>query len=175
MKKIITIFTLINFFSVFSGLQGFANENNLKKTINESSIYILDNNVFNFNSINEKNLTYLNNNIPFFSIKSESLESENKIETHNSLWIASIFVPSLGQILMGDTLRGLKFPLIMFLGSISIFLIFYRSMYDGLGILIGASFSLVFILIIHIWNVIDAFILSKKKGNLIFEYNDDKK
>lgn len=71
--------------------------------------------------------------------------------TPSGLWIVSIFILGLGQILMGDALRGLKFWLFALLGGLILGIIFYPL----------ASLA---ILIVYIWNIVDAYNMSQEQA-----------
>ena len=117
----------------------------------------------------------------FYGIRTYQI-SEASLTTNNCnsyTWAYSILIPGLGQILDGDTYRGLKFIFIEFgllaLSMLSFFI------YNQTGIsqynvstprtpsnlITGITFSvlgailLLFLPFIHIWNIIDAYALSK--------------
>lgn len=87
----------------------------------------------------------------------------------NMMWIASIFIPGLGQILMGDLWRGLKYTLLVIgtqvVGSVVIGVIATMLTASGnfavLGMMgtIGLVVSLV-ALVFYVLNIMDAYNMS---------------
>lgn len=102
---------------------------------------------------------------------------------NNMIWIASIFITGLGQILMGDLWRGLKFLLIevgLFVAGaivgVVIGLIFSAgavatgNVAGALGAasiagIIGLLF-LVAEIAVHVWNIIDAYGMSQETSGM---------
>lgn len=91
------------------------------------------------------------------------------------MWIASIFITGLGQILMGDLWRGLKFTLlgygIIILGSVLLPIIIGAVAGTGnLGLvsLAGTLGLVAYIayLAVHIWNIIDAYNMSQEQAGM---------
>jgi hypothetical protein len=91
------------------------------------------------------------------------------------LWIASIFIAGLGQILMGDLWRGLKFLLLEIgLAVVSAVIIPILITAGGAagvatGFGIAGILGLVIwvaILAVHIWNIIDAYNMSQEGGGM---------
>lgn len=91
------------------------------------------------------------------------------------MWIASIFITGLGQILMGDLWRGLKFTLlgygIIILGSVLLPIIIGAVAGTGnLGLvsLAGTLGLVAYIayLAVHIWNIIDAYNMSQEQSGM---------
>lgn len=95
---------------------------------------------------------------------------------NSMMWIASIFITGLGQILMGDLWRGLKFALlgygILLVGSILIPIIFAATAgtSGGLGAFgLAGTISLVAYvayLAVHVWNIIDAYNMSQEVSGM---------
>ncbi|MEK7431589.1 MAG: hypothetical protein AABZ74_00535, partial [Cyanobacteriota bacterium] len=69
-------------------------------------------------------------------------------------WVGSIFVTGLGQMIMGDVMRGLKFWLFGILGAFLFNIIIKNS---------GASASLSWGLV-HIWSIIDAYQMAEERA-----------
>jgi hypothetical protein len=94
---------------------------------------------------------------------------------NSMLWIASIFITGLGQILMGDLWRGLTFTLIVvaiWVGTAVIggLLVSGAVAGGGTGLLgIWGIVSLVLwiaALAVHIWNIIDAYNMSQEMSGM---------
>ncbi|MFN4149708.1 MAG: hypothetical protein ACK4IX_02095 [Candidatus Sericytochromatia bacterium] len=123
---------------------------------------------------------YLEKNVFSFS-ESNTFDSES-ICNGNSAWIASVFFPGLGQVLMGDVSRGLKFPLIMIGGAILIVFLIMGGNFGGslggqLHLLFSFFISILFSIPLYIWNVVDAYLMGKdhfEKCNNIKEINATK-
>lgn len=123
---------------------------------------------------------YLEKNVFSFS-ESNTLDSES-ICNGNSAWIASVFFPGLGQVLMGDLSRGLKFPLIMIGGAILIVFLIMGGSFGGslsgqLHLLFSFFISILFSIPVYIWNIVDAYLMEKdlfEKCNNIKEINSTK-
>lgn len=94
--------------------------------------------------------------------------------TESMIWIASIFVTGLGQILMGDLWRGLKFTLVVvgawlvsaILGVLAATLaatggVFLLGIIPVIGLLVGLV-----VLGVHIWNIIDAYNMSQEMSGM---------
>lgn len=91
------------------------------------------------------------------------------------MWIASIFVSGLGQILMGDLWRGLKFTLFVFgvpivwgiLAGILGVALATTGNVAIVGIL-GIVSMVVYlgVLAIHVWNIIDAYNMSQENAGM---------
>lgn len=91
------------------------------------------------------------------------------------MWIASIFITGLGQILMGDLWRGLKFTLlgygIIILGSVLLPIVIGALAGTGnLGLVSLAStiglVAYIAYLAVHIWNIIDAYNMSQEQAGM---------
>ena len=110
----------------------------------------------------------------FLSI-SESINPCNKND-----WLYSILLPGLGQIKMGDQIRGLKFSFLeagMIIISL-VGLIIYNltginqsnvntprnpaTIYFGIGASIIGAISILFLPFIHLWNILDSLSMSKE-------------
>jgi hypothetical protein len=138
--------SLVAFLTVFlTNSQGWAAANTVEKV---SEVYTVNNNAFSNDSI--------------------AFEGTGKRNTNNMLWIASIFLGGLGQILMGDTGRGLKFLLIeaglvalnIVLGIVLPLLFSVGNPAAALGSLgivsiIGLVIWVAFI-VVRVWGVLDA-------------------
>ncbi|MFN4150375.1 MAG: hypothetical protein ACK4IX_05485 [Candidatus Sericytochromatia bacterium] len=94
--------------------------------------------------------------------------------TESMIWIASIFVTGLGQILMGDLWRGLKFTLVVvgawlvsaILGVLAATLaatggVALLAIVPVIGLLVGLV-----VLGVHIWNIIDAYNMSQEMSGM---------
>jgi len=144
--------SLVAFLTVFlTNSQGWAAASNVEKV---SEVYTINNNAF-----------------------SESLATFDSVGARNSnnmLWIASIFLGGLGQILMGDTGRGLKFLLIeaglvalnIVLGIVLPLLFSAGNPAAALGSLglisiISLVIWVVFV-VVRVWGVLDALEMSKE-------------
>ena len=111
--------------------------------------------------------------------KSDLLKSDSSFEiskgigarnTNNMLWIASIFVGGLGQILMGDVGRGLKFLIIEAIALVLPvvllpLLLTSLAALGGIMLILSPILYLVF-LAVHIWNIIDAYNMSQETGGM---------
>ena len=91
------------------------------------------------------------------------------------MWIASIFISGLGQILMGDLWRGLKFTLFVFgvpivWGIIAGILVAALATTGNAAIvgIIGLVSMVVYlgVLAIHVWNIIDAYNMSQENAGM---------
>jgi hypothetical protein len=98
------------------------------------------------------------------------------------LWIASIFITGLGQILMGDVWRGLKFLLLevgLVVASIILGIVLVGVAAAGAGsgnaAAVGAGFGLASIIglvflvaevAVHIWNIIDAYNMAQEGAGM---------
>ena len=91
------------------------------------------------------------------------------------MWIASIFITGLGQILMGDLWRGLRFTLlgygIIILGSVLLPIVLGAVAGTGnLGLIsLGGTIGLIAYiayLAVHIWNIIDAYNMSQEQAGM---------
>lgn len=94
---------------------------------------------------------------------------------NSMLWIASIFITGLGQILMGDVWRGLRFAIlaygIIILGSILLPIIVGSLAGTGNAGLIGIAgiiglVAWVAYLVVHVWNIIDAYNMSQEQSGM---------
>lgn len=94
---------------------------------------------------------------------------------NSMMWIASIFITGLGQILMGDLWRGLKFALlaygIVLVGSILVPVIVGAMASTGnLGMVsLAGTIGLVAwvaYLAVHVWNIIDAYNMSQEVSGM---------
>mgnify|MGYP001563056935 CR=1 FL=1 len=83
------------------------------------------------------------------------------------IWIASLFIPGLGQILIGEINRGIWFILGEITAILSNFVI-KRITGDSRFF----SIPVFLILGVHIWSVVDAYMVSDKKSKLISETNE---
>jgi hypothetical protein len=103
-------------------------------------------------------------------------------ETNSGLWVASIFITGLGQMLMGDIWRGAGFlinELLIFVVPYAVAsALFGHSFYETFAFSLYAFPQLVAVLllcmgIVYIWNIIDAYIMSQE--NLTLNKYDDNK
>ncbi|MFN8578738.1 MAG: hypothetical protein U0354_18060 [Candidatus Sericytochromatia bacterium] len=100
---------------------------------------------------------------------------------NSMMWIASIFVTGLGQILMGDLWRGLKFIfMVVGLWAVGVILGFVgaagavSSVITNPGAAAGAAgiFGIIGLVLslgalaIHIWNIIDAYNMSQEQAGM---------
>lgn len=93
------------------------------------------------------------------------------------LWIASIFIPGLGQILMGDVWRGLKF-LLLTIGLEVVWAVLagvilagaYANPGSGAGLIgiFGIVGIIVWVVVIAvwIWNIIDAYSMAQEGAGM---------
>lgn len=138
----------------------------------------------NQKNINISQIISSDNSNIFVSEKPYQLVNiENNENKDPSLWIASIFIPGLGQMMMGDFGRGIKFTII----AISSVLLFIYSITNALAPGNNTAFlfylSPIVLLINHIWNIIDGVSMSQdiiknsesKKTSLIDEFKFVKK
>ncbi|MFN8576097.1 MAG: hypothetical protein U0354_04510 [Candidatus Sericytochromatia bacterium] len=116
----------------------------------------------------EKNQTIIDNYKPeltsFMNISSESSEPvylarERRTKDSGTgemswAWIGSIFITGLGQILLGEVLRGLGFLAAVILGGVLI------------GVVGGSSNPLIatYALVMQIWSVFDAYNIAKRQA-----------
>lgn len=155
----ITLFIIVNQYPAWCVEQTTA-----LKFSNRQAIYTIEKNIFQ-----EKLKPY-----QFVSNMENDFQSEPWRSNENSLlWLTSIIIPGLGQVLMGNILRGLTFTaiitvLIFLLGiSRAVNLTFFLGtivtgnpsahLFDFVEIFIWISIA-----IIHIWNIFDAISLSKE-------------
>lgn len=91
------------------------------------------------------------------------------------MWIASIFISGLGQILMGDLWRGLKFTLFVFgvpivWGIIAGILGVALATTGNVAIvgILGIVSMVVYlgVIAIHVWNIIDAYNMSQENAGM---------
>lgn len=111
------------------------------------------------------------------SIFFPSAETPNLIvrDKDSDLWIASIFIPGLGQMLMGDLLRGLKYTLIFTFAVVFIIIgiiLEYYSRIEGTGIPMGIGYlmsvaPLIAIVVCYIVSLRDAIDMSKEQFKII--------
>lgn len=108
----------------------------------------------------EKN-NFFNQESPFEIARRErgSDTSSNSSYGNAGLWWTSIIIIGLGQVIMGDLWRGLKFWGIAILGSILAFAILGNS-YSG-SILAGTLTSLIST-IVYVWSIVDAYQMSQE-------------
>lgn len=121
----------------------------------------------------EKNTFLQTDASPFvLAANSEDLNAKN---TNSSLWVASIFIPGLGQILMGDAIRGLSFWFyaILVTVTVAIIAISQGAFIDfGTGRTAGfIAFRNILYLIVYVWNIIDAVNMASEK-NVSFSLTD---
>jgi len=97
--------------------------------------------------------------------------------TDSMIWLTSILIPGLGQFLMGDLWRGLKFFLIIVgiqvVTAILTTVIGVTAINNPGNILAGAGMASLLALIgglaalgVHIWNIIDAYGMSQEMGGV---------
>jgi TM2 domain-containing membrane protein YozV len=88
-----------------------------------------------------------------------------------NVWVLSILIPGLGQMIMGDILRGLKFPLIMAAGVGLISFLFLGGIVSvgggdnayGIKLISVFLYSVALILPVYIWNIIDAYNMAQEE------------
>jgi len=148
--------SLVAFFTVFlTNSQGWAAANNVEKV---SEVYTINTNAFSNDTV--------------------AFEAIGKRNTNNMLWIASIFLGGLGQILMGDTGRGLKFLLMeaalvalnIVLGIVLPLVFSAGNPAGALGALgivsmIGLVIWVAFV-VVRVWGVLDALEMSKETSGM---------
>lgn len=127
--------------------------NNPAFAIEKSKTVIIDNykpELSSFINISESNE-------PIYIVRERTIR--NTSNEMSWAWIGSIFMPGLGQILLGDITRGLIFIAI-----------------TGISIYISTAFNLVLfllgipvILTIYIWSIVDAYILAADKAKNGYE------
>ena len=155
-KFIIVVIAFITLF--FSQSQVWASSENLKNHTEFSNIQI------------DKSVFLSNDESPAIIAK-----RVGDVKEQSSWWIASLFIAGLGQILMGDLWRGLKFTLVAY-GSIIVgTIIGYIAL---LGVPASDSFAQFAILIITMlvlsvayivfaeWSTIDAYNMSKEQAGM---------
>ncbi len=97
---------------------------------------------------------------------------------NSMMWIASIFVTGLGQILMGDLWRGLKFIFIV-VGAYAVNIILGviaagSALTGNVGATAGLAgiFGIVSLVVwigviaVHVWNIIDAYNMSQEQAGM---------
>jgi hypothetical protein len=149
MGKKFLIIVITSLLSLLIPLNSFAinNDNSLKE------IYTLHTN---------KNLLYISN----FSQNEQpyklAQEININVNPNQNTWIASIFIPGLGQVMMKEYTKGLLF----FAGTIlSLGLMLASNSTPILGkgeegMVLGLITGFGLAVVIYIWNIIDAYILS---------------
>lgn len=156
LKKLLIIF--ITFITIFlPQSQAWATVNNSEKIIKEINI-----------SIDKSTFLAIDDSPALIARR----ERQKETNTNSIAWFSSIFIAGLGQILMGDFWRGFKFTLLVY--GLAIFsgplTYFFTSILNKPGADFSAVFSLILIygaitvaiLAIYIWNIIDAYIMSKE-------------
>jgi archaellum component FlaF (FlaF/FlaG flagellin family) len=135
-------------------------------------LFISDGNVWaaakNVNGKIDEKYTLINKDF-FINNDTVKLSTSETSSSNNMAWIGSIFIMGLGQIIMGDILRGLSFYLIdiaiFFLGII-ILITFSPKGSSGFPYGWGLNIPLISILIgwiiVYIWNIFDAYHMSQK-------------
>ena len=126
-------------------------------------------------------INYTTNN--FFNIEEPyQLVEKTEINNDNSvIWLTSAFVPGLGQILMGDILRGAKFTLLFTLIAALDFILIpilamisYGASVSGQGGFnliaflssAGIITGIIVLIFSYIWNITDAYLMSKEIEDL---------
>jgi TolB-like protein len=82
----------------------------------------------------------------------------------NPIWLSSIILPGLGQMLLGEINRGILFMI----GGVGSFLAF-AILKGGLWAEPRPTIALLVFAVIHIWNISDAYSLAESKSKLISE------
>lgn len=119
------------------------------------------------NVISADNFSFFSKDTPAAILSNNIVASEN----NSGMWIASIFITGLGQILMGEIWRGLKFLLIDFLIFIVPYTIFSIMFGTGfLQTLLNITYTAPYILVlmiagmiaVYVWNLFDAYNMSQE-------------
>ena len=158
-KKFITV--IIAFIAVFfSQSQVWASSENLKIQTEFNNIQI------------DKSI--------FLSLdESPAIIAKRDSQGNNSIWIASIFFVGLGQILMGDLWRGLKFTLLVY--GIGIIGTVLEAVVTGTSAGTSAGFRLASIIglvgyivaiVFYVFNIIDAYKMSQEQVG-VSKLNDE--
>ena len=158
-KKFITV--IIAFIAVFfSQSQVWASSENLKIQTEFNNIQI------------DKSI--------FLSLdESPAIIAKRDSQGNNSIWIASIFFVGLGQILMGDLWRGLKFTLLVY--GIGIIGTVLEAVVTGTSAGTSAGFRLASIIglvgyivaiVFYVFNIIDAYSMSQEQAGVSKLNND---
>lgn len=94
----------------------------------------------------------------------QMIQDSNNIETVNPyLWLTSLLFPGLGQILMGDLSRGLRFisvitfGTVLFIGALGFAIVVKQDKPKSYFSLITSLFSFITVIISYISNIFDAY------------------
>jgi len=134
----------------------------MKKSIIFFIIFLIETNLNLISYAETNNIKKINNTI------SQDTSNKNNIEVSNN-WIASIFIPGLGQMLMGEIGRGILFLIGTIVSFIVPNILYVMNTWtsDRTGGFNDLLFGSICMLIVYIWNISDSYYLSVEKSKSI--------